>query len=115
MSEVAQLISQTLEQERRQRELLERHYAQYDADDDEVGTTALPLPAFLPCCSCVTGSLPFPKEGAIVYTKLKFNLVEKECHFDLIVSSRIGSIPGVCDHCESKSMLTFNTLLKRKS
>lgn len=35
MSEVAQLISQTLEQERRQRELLERHYAQYDADDDE--------------------------------------------------------------------------------
>ncbi|XP_062839915.1 neurabin-1 isoform X3 [Anolis carolinensis] len=35
MSEVAQLISQTLEQERRQRELLEQHYAQYDADDDE--------------------------------------------------------------------------------
>ncbi|XP_031236969.1 neurabin-1 isoform X5 [Mastomys coucha] len=35
VSEVAQLISQTLEQERRQRELLERHYAQYDADDDE--------------------------------------------------------------------------------
>ncbi|XP_042188553.1 neurabin-1 isoform X2 [Callorhinchus milii] len=34
-SEVAQLISQTLEQERRQRELLEQHYAQYDADDDE--------------------------------------------------------------------------------
>ncbi|CAH6779173.1 Ppp1r9a [Phodopus roborovskii] len=36
VSEVAQLISQTLEQERRQRELLERHYAQYDADDDEL-------------------------------------------------------------------------------
>ncbi|XP_038248299.1 neurabin-1 isoform X3 [Dermochelys coriacea] len=35
VSEVAQLISQTLEQERRQRELLEKHYAQYDADDDE--------------------------------------------------------------------------------
>ncbi|KAL8165196.1 UNVERIFIED_CONTAM: Neurabin-1 [Gekko kuhli] len=35
ISEVAQLISQTLEQERRQRELLEQHYAQYDADDDE--------------------------------------------------------------------------------
>ncbi|XP_012978128.1 neurabin-1 isoform X5 [Mesocricetus auratus] len=35
VSEVAQLISQTLEQERRQRELLERHYVQYDADDDE--------------------------------------------------------------------------------
>uniref|UniRef100_H0WYH8 Protein phosphatase 1 regulatory subunit 9A n=1 Tax=Otolemur garnettii TaxID=30611 RepID=H0WYH8_OTOGA len=40
MSEVAQLISQTLEQERRQRELLERHYAQYDADDDETGEYA---------------------------------------------------------------------------
>ncbi|XP_041322738.1 neurabin-1 isoform X2 [Pyrgilauda ruficollis] len=36
VSEVAQLISQTLEQERRQRELLEQHYAQYDADDDEL-------------------------------------------------------------------------------
>ncbi|XP_014446706.1 neurabin-1 isoform X3 [Tupaia chinensis] len=36
VSEVAQLISQTLEQERRQREMLEQHYAQYDADDDEV-------------------------------------------------------------------------------
>ncbi|XP_035284733.1 neurabin-1 isoform X2 [Anguilla anguilla] len=35
VSEVAQLISQTLEQERRQREMLEQHYAQYDADDDE--------------------------------------------------------------------------------
>ncbi|XP_067326395.1 neurabin-1 isoform X6 [Anolis sagrei] len=40
MSEVAQLISQTLEQERRQRELLEQHYAQYDADDDETGEYA---------------------------------------------------------------------------
>ncbi|XP_077896527.1 neurabin-1 isoform X6 [Ictidomys tridecemlineatus] len=36
VSEVAQLISQTLEQERRQRELLEQHYGQYDADDDEL-------------------------------------------------------------------------------
>ncbi|KAG2465007.1 NEB1 protein, partial [Polypterus senegalus] len=35
-SEVAQLIRQTLEQERRQRELMEQHYAQYDADDDEL-------------------------------------------------------------------------------
>lgn len=35
-SEVATLIQQTLEQERRQRELLEQQYAQYDADDDEV-------------------------------------------------------------------------------
>ncbi|KAJ4928573.1 hypothetical protein JOQ06_016364 [Pogonophryne albipinna] len=34
-SEVATLIQQTLEQERRQRELLEQQYAQYDADDDE--------------------------------------------------------------------------------
>ncbi|XP_072365149.1 neurabin-1 isoform X6 [Scyliorhinus torazame] len=39
-SEVAQLISQTLEQERYQRELLEQHYAQYDADDDETGEYA---------------------------------------------------------------------------
>ncbi|XP_049750768.1 neurabin-1 isoform X2 [Elephas maximus indicus] len=41
VSEVAQLISQTLEQERRQRELLEQHYAQYDADDDENTVTEL--------------------------------------------------------------------------
>ncbi|XP_038550669.1 neurabin-1-like isoform X1 [Micropterus salmoides] len=34
-SEVASLIQQTLEQERRQRELLEQQYAHYDADDDE--------------------------------------------------------------------------------
>ncbi|XP_056875976.1 neurabin-1 isoform X3 [Takifugu flavidus] len=34
-SEVAALIQQTLEQERRQRELLEQQYAHYDADDDE--------------------------------------------------------------------------------
>ncbi|KAM3595747.1 uncharacterized protein V6R79_002189 [Siganus canaliculatus] len=34
-SEVATLIQQTLEQERRQRELLEQQYAHYDADDDE--------------------------------------------------------------------------------
>ncbi|ELW49132.1 Neurabin-1, partial [Tupaia chinensis] len=40
VSEVAQLISQTLEQERRQREMLEQHYAQYDADDDETGEYA---------------------------------------------------------------------------
>lgn len=38
-SEVATLIQQTLEQERRQRELLEQQYAHYDADDDEVNTT----------------------------------------------------------------------------
>ncbi|CAL8372047.1 unnamed protein product [Boreogadus saida] len=34
-SEVATLIQQTLDQEKRQRELLEQQYAQYDADDDE--------------------------------------------------------------------------------
>uniref|UniRef100_UPI0037E9178A neurabin-1 n=1 Tax=Semicossyphus pulcher TaxID=241346 RepID=UPI0037E9178A len=34
-SEVATLIQQTLEQEKRQRELLEQQYAHYDADDDE--------------------------------------------------------------------------------
>uniref|UniRef100_A0A8C1TDG9 Neurabin-1 n=1 Tax=Cyprinus carpio TaxID=7962 RepID=A0A8C1TDG9_CYPCA len=39
-SEVAQLISQTLEQERRQREMIEQQYAQYDADDDETGEYA---------------------------------------------------------------------------
>ncbi|XP_062386126.1 neurabin-1 [Sardina pilchardus] len=39
-SEVAQLISQTLEQERRQREMMEQQYAQYDADDDETGEYA---------------------------------------------------------------------------
>ncbi|XP_062899889.1 neurabin-1 isoform X2 [Mobula hypostoma] len=39
-SEVSQLISQTLEQERHQRELLEQHYVQYDADDDETGEYA---------------------------------------------------------------------------
>nr|XP_046219952.1 neurabin-1-like [Oncorhynchus gorbuscha] len=38
--EVAALIQQTLEQERRQRELLEQQYAQYDADDDETGEYA---------------------------------------------------------------------------
>uniref|UniRef100_A0A673K0Q2 Protein phosphatase 1, regulatory subunit 9A n=1 Tax=Sinocyclocheilus rhinocerous TaxID=307959 RepID=A0A673K0Q2_9TELE len=37
-SEVAQLISQTLEQERHQREMMEQQYAQYDADDDELLT-----------------------------------------------------------------------------
>ena len=41
-SEVATLIQQTLEQERRQRELLEQQYAHYDADDDEVMTVHNP-------------------------------------------------------------------------
>ncbi|XP_016317640.1 neurabin-1-like isoform X2 [Sinocyclocheilus anshuiensis] len=40
-SEVAQLISQTLEQERCQREMMEQQYAPYDADDDETGEYAM--------------------------------------------------------------------------
>lgn len=70
MSEVAQLISQTLEQERRQRELLEQHYAQYDADDDEVRSTgrhslACTSSHYIPTlqnslpCSGMTDSLQF--------------------------------------------------------
>lgn len=39
-SEVAQLIQQTLEQERWQREMMEQRYAQYGEDDEEVGTAA---------------------------------------------------------------------------
>lgn len=36
-SEVAQLIQQTLEQERWQREMMEQRYKQYMDDDEEVG------------------------------------------------------------------------------
>lgn len=36
-SEVAQLIQQTLEQERWQREMMEQRYAQYGEDEEEVG------------------------------------------------------------------------------
>ncbi|XP_041029123.1 neurabin-2-like [Carcharodon carcharias] len=39
-SEVAQLIRQTLEQERRQREMMEQHYGQYIDDDEETGEYA---------------------------------------------------------------------------
>ncbi|XP_078080029.1 neurabin-2-like [Mustelus asterias] len=39
-SEVAQLIRQTLEQERRQREMMEQHYGQYVDDDEETGEYA---------------------------------------------------------------------------
>lgn len=46
-SEVAQLISQTLEQEKRQREMMEQQYAQYDADDDEVRTARSHIAACL--------------------------------------------------------------------
>ena len=35
-SEVAQLIQQTLEQERWQREMIEQRYTQYTEDDEEV-------------------------------------------------------------------------------
>ena len=52
-SEVAQLISQTLEQERRQREMLEQQYAQYDADDDEVSPGAALAPAFPSPSTCL--------------------------------------------------------------
>lgn len=52
-SEVAQLISQTLEQERRQREMLEQQYAQYDADDDEVRPRATLTAAFLSLITCL--------------------------------------------------------------
>lgn len=34
---MAQLIQQTLEQERWQREMMEQRYAQYGEDDEEVG------------------------------------------------------------------------------
>lgn len=40
-SEVAQLIQQTLEQERWQREMMEQRYAQYGEDDEEVGSPGL--------------------------------------------------------------------------
>lgn len=51
-SEVAQLIQQTLEQERWQREMIEQRYTQYTEDDEEVrgtaptqeGTDAVPPP-----------------------------------------------------------------------
>jgi len=39
-SEVAQLIQQTLEQERWQREMMEQRYAQYGEDDEETGEYA---------------------------------------------------------------------------
>ncbi|XP_063098610.1 neurabin-1 isoform X3 [Cavia porcellus] len=59
VSEVAQLISQTLEQERRQRELLEQHYAQYDADDDE--STEAELQEV--CGNCNNNNNSFLKTG----------------------------------------------------
>lgn len=40
-SEVAQLIQQTLEQERWQREMMEQRYKQYMDDDEEVHATPL--------------------------------------------------------------------------
>lgn len=38
---MAQLIQQTLEQERWQREMMEQRYAQYGEDDEEVGGAGL--------------------------------------------------------------------------
>lgn len=81
------MISQTLEQERRQRELLEQHYAQYDADDDEVGSpcrfllATFLLARFLLCTALffynsMTDSLQFPKENvaAVILTGKKYYL-----------------------------------------
>lgn len=98
MSEVAQLISQTLEQERRQRELLERHYAQYDADDDEVGTTTVSS-WMSHHVAPVSGSLQFPKED-VIYIELKFDLLEKKYHLYLIVSYKL--IHGVWNTVKAK-------------
>lgn len=47
-SEVAQLIQQTLEQERWQREMMEQRYAQYGEDDEEVGTPGLAASGIAP-------------------------------------------------------------------
>lgn len=58
-SEVAQLISQTLEQERHQREMMEQQYAQYDADDDEVSLGATLSRAICPLqLLCASHTLP---------------------------------------------------------
>uniref|UniRef100_A0A4X2MEH2 Neurabin-1 n=1 Tax=Vombatus ursinus TaxID=29139 RepID=A0A4X2MEH2_VOMUR len=64
VSEVAQLISQTLEQERRQRELLEQHYGQYDADDDEVSPIldGVGVPGVLTLSSLQTGEYATDEE-----------------------------------------------------
>lgn len=77
-SEVAQLIQQTLEQERWQREMMEQRYAQYGEEDEEVrtpglaaGSTALwcwmelyrhPLPPCFPR-PCKKPRAPFPVLG----------------------------------------------------
>lgn len=47
-SEVAQLIQQTLEQERWQREMMEQRYAQYGEDDEEVGMPGLAASVIAP-------------------------------------------------------------------
>lgn len=57
-SEVAQLIQQTLEQERWQREMMEQRYKQYMDDDEEVraqtGSPAAALPHGKRLCSVKT-------------------------------------------------------------
>lgn len=45
---MAQLIQQTLEQERWQREMMEQRYAQYGEDDEEVGTPGLAASVIAP-------------------------------------------------------------------
>lgn len=61
-SEVAQLIQQTLEQERWQREMMEQRYAQYGEDDEEVRSLSLAASATAPWwphgAQVVPGRLP---------------------------------------------------------
>lgn len=65
-SEVAQLIQQTLEQERWQREMMEQRYAQYGEDDEEVRDS---WPGCQPCrplvaawrCTAILCLYPFPR------------------------------------------------------
>lgn len=91
VSEVAQLISQTLEQERRQRELLEQHYAQYDADDDEV-----------------TDCLAF---HCSVFFNILFSILNS---FFLIVIQRSASGPLHCLCCWFLQILMMNLIWRIK-
>ena len=91
MSEVAQLISQTLEQERRQRELLEQHYAQYDADDDEV-SGACKHPSCLSSHRVPTLQNSFPGKsriGSLQFLKENvstFNSTENKYYLHLLLT-----------------------------
>lgn len=76
-SEVAALIQQTLEQERRQRELLEQQYAHYDADDDEVTSRHRPwlVCSWSPLAVLSTHTLEVGKEAS------DRQFMEISCHF----------------------------------